>query len=72
MNRFGIERSDERGEIVHLCRSIVVFAVIIPCADAMIPLGIGDETIELCNLLSLRLPNAKIGKRSMDEHDGFA
>jgi hypothetical protein len=53
-------------------RSIVVFAVIVPCADPMISLGIGDEPIAPCDLLSLRLPNAKIGKRSMDEHDGFA
>jgi hypothetical protein len=33
---------------------------------------IGDEPIALCGLLSLRLSNAKIGKRSMDEYDGFA
>ena len=31
-----------------------------------IPVGV------LVYLLSLRLPNAKIGKRSVDEHDGFA
>jgi hypothetical protein len=38
----------------------------------MISLGIGEEPISLRDLLSDWLPNAKVGKRSMDEDDGFA
>jgi hypothetical protein len=38
----------------------------------MISLGIGDESISLCDLLFHRLPNAKVGKRSMNEDNRFA
>jgi hypothetical protein len=72
MDRFHIERRNELGEIVRVNRSTVPFPVVLPRADPMISLGIGDESISLCDLLSDRLPNAKVGKRSMNEDDGFA
>jgi hypothetical protein len=72
MNRSHIERCDELGEIVRVSRSTVLFPVVLPRADPMISLGIGDEPISLCDLLSDRLPNTKVGKHSMDEDDGLA
>src|SRR5262245_24568663 len=72
MNRSHFERLDELGEIVRVGRSIVLLPIVLPCADPMISLGIGDEPISLCDLLSDRLPYAKIGNYSMAEDDGFA
>ena len=72
MNRSDIDRRDELGEIVRVGRSTVLLPLVLPRADPVISLGIGDEPIPLCDVLSNRLPNAKVRKHSMDENDGFA
>jgi hypothetical protein len=71
MNRSHIERRDEPGKIVDVGRDTEVLSVVGPWVGPVITLGIGNEPIPLGDLVPRGLPNAKVGKCSMEEDDGL-